>query len=314
MTLPSRPVTVKVTCMGKASRKKRQAQERSGVVTPKAAPAPYIVRPFAGLPGEPDWVAMREIVPSATATVTLREDVAGLPEGAPREVTICTVLPMAWPALRRHDGQVLVALQTVQSTGDASRDVAQALLAAVAAEPGTPVDVLPPATADTPRLQDILDTTAPFAVEVHEDFGFWVSSQSELDEQGRAAIEEANAAVVPTTRIDGVDSAYWCRVGERTHIRWILSQDEDQATDALARLHAAGTDTLGERTRLLGAFRADGLLCPVWELDPSKGAEEYVAPMAQTAAAFADALNGAPLTAEERRARNGLLSRQITLR
>ena len=32
-----------------------------------------VSRPFEGLPGECDWVAMRELVPSATAPLTLKD-------------------------------------------------------------------------------------------------------------------------------------------------------------------------------------------------------------------------------------------------
>ncbi len=49
-------------------------------------------RPFEGLPGECDWVALRELVPAATVELTLKD---GLPEGVP-SVTLATVLPMAW--------------------------------------------------------------------------------------------------------------------------------------------------------------------------------------------------------------------------
>ena len=35
----------------------------------KTAPDQFVLRPFEHLPGEPDWVALREIVPTATAQV-----------------------------------------------------------------------------------------------------------------------------------------------------------------------------------------------------------------------------------------------------
>src|ERR671933_2214825 len=92
-----------------------------------------VTRPFEGLAGEPDWVALREIVPAATATVRTPAEHGG------REVTVATVLPMAWPAMHRADGSVLLGLQTQGGSGDPSRDAAAALLAALAAEPGTPV-------------------------------------------------------------------------------------------------------------------------------------------------------------------------------
>jgi hypothetical protein len=95
----------------------------------------------------------------------------------------------------------------------------------------------------------------------------------------------------------------------------VLPDDEDAATDALARLHAAGEDSVGEGTRLLGAFRASGLLVPVWDLDPEKESSDYEDALTGFMTRYAAALaSDAPLTADERRARSGLLSRQVTLR
>ena len=51
--------------MGKATRRRKGADH--GSATPRVQPAPFVARPFEGLPGETDWVAMREVVPSATA-------------------------------------------------------------------------------------------------------------------------------------------------------------------------------------------------------------------------------------------------------
>src|SRR5690349_7319661 len=62
-----------------------------GLAAARAA-GTLVRRPFEGLPGECDWVAMREIVPAATATVSLVGDAAGRP------TTVATILPMAWPA------------------------------------------------------------------------------------------------------------------------------------------------------------------------------------------------------------------------
>ena len=105
-------------------------------------------------------------------------------------------------------------------------------------------------------------------------------------------------------------------IGEiRTLVRLVLPDDEDAATDALARLHASGDDTLGGDTRLLGAFRACGLLVPVWDLAWGTEAEELEKPVAELAARLEEALAVTePLTANERRARAGLVARQLTLR
>jgi hypothetical protein len=296
--------------MGKASRRRKGADH--GSATSRVQPAPFVARPFEGLPGETDWVAMREILPSATATVTFAKGQA--PEGAPTEATIATVLPLAWPGLHRADGTVFVGTQSGSISGDASRDLATSLLAAASAEQGTPITGTPAATADTPRLQDLLDTSAPLDVTVHEGFDFWVG-ESELDDEAKASLDRANESVIPTVKMAATASAYWCRIGERTHIRLVLPEDEDVATDALARLHAAGDSGLGDETRLLGAFRACGLLVPVWDLDPDQTADDYEAALGEFMTRYAAASAAdAPLTAEERRARSGLLSRQVTLR
>lgn len=277
---------------------------------PGAQPAPFVTRPFEGLPGETDWVAMREVVPAATAAIRFTP-----PDDEEREATVASVLPLAWPGLHRGDGELLVAMQSGSSSGDASRDVAQVLLAIAASEPGAPVTTLPSASVATPRLQDIVDTSVPFVVDVRDGFDFWVADRSELDAEGAASLERANAAAVPTTKLESVESAYWCRIGPRTHVRWVLPQDEDAATDALARLHAGTASGLGEGTRLLGAFRACGLLVPVWDLDPALEASAYEEAMAAFAKRYEQALSSeAPLSVEERRARSGLLSRQVTLR
>lgn len=298
--------------MGKASRRQRSAAARaSGSTTAKVAPAPYVARPFAGLGSESEWVAIREILPAATATVHLDPETAG--EGA-TEVTIATVLPMAWPGLHRADGTVLVATQSGSSSGDASRDLAAAVLATRALPVGSPLVQAPPVSADTPRLQDLLVDGEELDVTVHDGFDFWVGD-SELDDDARASLERANSSIVPMARVDGADSAYHVAYGDRAFVRVILADDEDAATDALARLHAAGEDALGEGTRLLGAFRACGVLVPVVEVDPAAEPDTHAAELAAWSSRYAAALaSDTPLTAEQRRARNGLLSRQVTLR
>ncbi len=293
--------------MGKASRRQRGA-DRS---TSRPKPAPFERRPFRGLANETDWVAVREILPAATATVAVRPE--HVPDGAPGEVTVATVLPLAWPGLHRTDGAVLVGAQTSSSSGDASRDLAAALLAALAAEQGHPVTQLPQVTAESPRLQDVLAEDSPFEVTVHEGFDFWVEGQ-ELEDEAKTSLERANETVVPTTAMAALPSAYFVRVGDRTHVRLVLPEDEDVATDALARLHAAGDDALGEGTRLLGAFRAGGLLVPVWDLNPELEAADHEDALAAWGERYAAAVSDAPLSADERRARSGLLSRQVTLR
>ncbi|WP_435201610.1 DUF5926 family protein [Janibacter sp. GS2] len=293
--------------MGKASRRKKDTQGKT-----KVAPAPYTARPFAGLPGEPDWVAAYEILPAATATLRLNPD--AVPAGSAETVTLATVLPMAWPALRRDDGRILIASQAGSSGGDPSRDLAQALLSALAAEPGAPVTQLPRTTAETPRLQELIDTEADFEVTVHEGFDFWVEGQ-EVSGEAAESLERANESVIPTVAMAETPFTYWCRIGERTYIRHVLPEDEDSATTALARLHAKGDSHLDGDRRLLGAFRAGGLLVPVWEVPADSEPADHEGAVAAFASRYASALAATEdLTADERRARAGLLSRQVTLR
>ncbi|MBA2417262.1 MAG: SEC-C domain-containing protein [Geodermatophilaceae bacterium] len=266
-----------------------------------------VTRPFAGLASECDWIALRELVPAGTAPLHMTG------EHADRDVTLATVLPMALPALTRADGRILVALQVGNSSDDASRDVAAALLRALAAEPGT---TLPPESrpGDGPRLQDLL-ADEPLEVTVHDDFAFWLDGADAGSADVAAALEQANAGVMPTVRLPGLDAAYWCQLGDKAHLRWVLPHEEDVLLDALARLSAAGTLDLGEGTRYAGSFRAHGVLAPVWDLPHDAPASDWEAP----AAAFAERLAAVlaadgELTDAERRARAGLRGRQLTLR
>ncbi|MCX4824278.1 SEC-C domain-containing protein [Streptomyces sp. NBC_01142] len=269
-----------------------------------------VQRPFEGLPGECDWVALRELVPAATVPLTLK---GGLPEGVP-SVTLATVLPMAWPALRRDDGSVLLGLQNDTSSGDISRDLADTLQRALTAKPGGPVTAQR-VPADGVRLQDLLDADSAFEPAVHSGFEFWVPGNAEnATPEVSASLERANAAAIPTVRLSSVDAAYWCETPEKNHLRWVMPHPEEQLLDGLARLHAAGASSLGEGTRLVGSFRAHGLMVPVWDLPSAMGAEDCEKPAAELAERLAKALaTEAPLTPEERRARGGLTNRQVTL-
>ncbi|MFK0192562.1 DUF5926 family protein [Kitasatospora sp. NPDC090308] len=270
-------------------------------------------RPFEGLPGEADWVALRELVPAATVPLTLAAGVAQEAVGEVPSVTLATVLPLAWPALRRPDGSILLGLQTQSSSGDLSRDLADALELALATEPGTPV----PARRTTPggrRLQELLDTTAAFVPEVHTGFEFWLEDAEAATGEVAASLERANASAIPTEKLAGVDSAYWCGTPDKNHLRWVMDVPEEQLLDALARLSAAGDSSLGEGTKLVGSFRAHGLTVPVWDLPLEMTASDVEKPSVEFAGKLAAVLAApAPLTAEERRARANLVSRQITL-
>ena len=270
--------------------------------------APPVTRPFEGLPGEADWVALRELVPAATAPLTT---------AAGRDVTLASVLPGGVPALVRANGEVLLGIQLATSSDDISRDLGTALAAALEAPAGAPVDPGPIGGAGSagPRLQELLDLDAPLEVTVHQDFRFWLEG-TDAGEEAYAGLEQANAAVLPTERLEGLTAAYWVRPGtERAHLRWVRAEDEEPLLDALARLRAAERLTLGEGTRYAGAFRAHGLVVPVWDLPAETPAADWAGPATEFQGRLEEALaSSSPLTADERRARAGLLSRQVTLR
>ena len=271
--------------------------------SPKPQRTPFVARPFEGLPNETDWVALREVVPSATAPLSLRDGT---------DVTMATVLPLAWPGMVRADGRRFLGLQVASRSGDASRDLAAVLEEVVAAAPGSsvvPTDLPAPGA----RLQDLL-TDAPLEVTIHDGFDFWVEGADDPDGEVAASMERANASVVPTQRLESVTSAYWCRMRERSHLRWVLPHDEEPLLDALARMSADGGLGLGEGTRFVGSFRAHGLLVPVWDLPHETVADEVEEPAAAWGARLDAALAETGLSPEARRARQGLVNRQLTLR
>ncbi len=273
----------------------------------------YVVRTFANLPGECDWVAMREFVPAARARVRVRAEAF---DGAAKDasVAVVTVLPGIAPAQVRGDGEVWVALQVTHQSGDPSRDFTEALRLGLDGTPGTSV-VIPELSLTGPRLQDVIDADGGFAVEVLDGFDFWFDGSEEDQAAVAATLEQLNASIDPTSRLASVEAAYWTSVGTKEHLRWVMPHDEEALLTALARLHVADADRLGEDSRLVGSFRAHGLLVPVWDLPVGTGAAALEEPAAGFAQRLGDALaDDTALGEAERSARNGLANRQITIR
>ena len=280
---------------------------RARPVTPDA-----VGRPFAGLAAECDLVALREFVPSATATLTLAAD--------GRPVLLGTVLPMASAAIVRDDGDGglgMVALQVQQVPGaDLSRDLGAAVRFARTANPGESLETVG-GTDEAVRMQDLLVVDAPLEVTVHDDFSWWVPGEEPPTGEVALSLERANAAIMPTALVqaDGVRSAWWVDAGDKAHLRWVRPEDEDALMLALARVHASGALTLGEGSRFVGSFRAHGLLVPVFDLDREMHAQEWSPATAALGVALDEALAvDAPLTPAQRRSRDGLRARQVTIR
>jgi hypothetical protein len=269
-----------------------------------AAPT-FVARPFEGMPSECDVIALRELVPAATAPLAVKgaED---------RVVKLCTLLPVAAPAMVRESGEVWLGLQVRHHYGNPARDLGAVLERALATdEPG--VVALNTDPGQGPTLQELVTNTS-LDITVHDGFGYWLDDVEERDASMEAALEQANTAASPTARLTSVEAAYWTNVGSKEHLRWVMPHPEDELLDALARMHAAGKDSLGEGTRFVGMFRAHGLLTPVWDLPVGFGAEALEEPAARFAQDLSDALTGDELTAAERSARAGLANRQVTIR
>ena len=129
-----------------------------------------VIRPFEGLAAEPDLIAMREFLPSATAELPLRSSGGGA-------VTLASVLPGASAALVRDDGEQLLGMQVQTRSGDLSADLAGALAWARAADPGSSLPVVGPGQRTAERLQDVLDADTPLDVTLHKDFSWWLTGE-----------------------------------------------------------------------------------------------------------------------------------------
>ncbi|PWH07546.1 topoisomerase II [Brachybacterium endophyticum] len=267
-----------------------------------------VLRPFEGLPNEQDLVAMRQLIPAATITTATTAEHGG------QRVTLATILPMNWPAIRRSDGSVVVGLQASVPGGDLSRAFGQAIVQALAEEPGSPVPAVELA-ADSPRLQDVLEVSGGLDIEVHDSFEFWVDPDADRTPEVEASLRESNDKIMPTAPVEGLEHAYWVDAGPKEHLRWVLDADEDRVIDAVARLHARRESGIAEGTKYVGSFRAEGMTIPVWDLPSGFGAEGVEEHAEAFRTRFLEALETTePLSVLERRARGGIVARQVTLR
>lgn len=256
-------------------------------------------------------VAMREFVPSATATLTTKDDA--------RTVTLATVLPGAIAGLVRDEelgGEAMVGLQVQVHGPDPAVDLAYAVDWATRAGGG---ETLTSAHSDesTPALADVVVADAPLEIQVHDDFSWWVADGVDVSPEIAQAIKNANDVMMPSARVaaDGIEAAWWVDAGEKAHIRWVRPEDEDRLFEALARVHSAGGLHLGEGSRFAGSFRTHGLLVPVFDLDREMHHQEWAPGLQELDARLAEALaNDEPLSSEERSSRDGLRARQVTLR
>jgi hypothetical protein len=290
--------------MGKGGRKKGPKTDRK----PKVREV-FVGQPFEGLAAESELIALREFVPSATAKLTLRD--------SDQTVTLGTVLPVAAAAFVRSDGERFVGLQVQTRSTDISRDLGRSLRWVLDAKVGDILGVPDTTTpaAEGERLQDLLVADVELDATLHTDFSWWLPEDSESNDEIAMSLERANAAIMPTERLS--PGAYWVEAGDKAHLRWVRPEPENLLMQALARLSAAGEIGIGEGSRYAGSFRAHGLLVPVWDLDPEAHAREWTEGAKELGIrleAALKSLDSEPLTTAERRSRDGLIGRQLTLR
>lgn len=298
--------------MGKSAKKKRQEKfaQRQAVKAQEAASAPakiaFAPRPFEGMKHEADIVALRELLPAASLTLKTTKEYGA------KEFDLVSLLPAASSAFIREDGRLLVAAQTTGNSPDISHDLAASVLAGLEAEKGQAINV--DFRQPGPRLQDILDDSFEAELVIQPDFGFWLDPDKELDEQAKQAISESAEGIVPATLVPGVDNMYHFRMNH-DYIRWVCLDEATDLENALARLQGRQELKIGEGSRFLGIFRALGVLVPVFEIPDGTDPDQLEKPAAEFVKAVKKALaQTGPLTDAERRAKAGIIARQVPLR
>lgn len=265
-------------------------------------------RPYDGVPMEAELVAMQEFVPSAVAQTNIGD----------QEINIVTVLPGAVAALVREadlGGGRYVAMQTRARSQNPGRDLAYALNWAINAAPG---NTLESNTADgsQPAITELLGSVK-FDVTPHQDFNWWLPEGTELTPEMAQSLRQANDSVMPSWPVEAKVSgtAWWIDPGEKAHIRWVRTDDEEKLLRALARIGAAGKLNLGEDTKFAGVFRTHGVVVPVFDLDPTIPHVEFVPALeALDKLISAELDNDAQLNPTERRQLENIKSRQVTIR
>ncbi len=275
--------------------------------------AAFVARPFAQIAGEADIVAMLELLASATAHITLSA-VHAIAAGT--RLTIGTVLPGGSAAFRAADDHIVVGLQTSIHSADRGADIACAIVTASQADVGEFIAAVP-AAAGAPQLDSLIARDACIEAIVHSDFAWWTDAGIvDLDdEEDVEFLAEMNASFTPATKLSTSAAAFFLPTVDRPQVRMVLADDEAAATDAFARLLAAGAESLGEGSKWLGNFRTCGLLAPVWDIPQGWTVTQADAAMSAFLQRYAEAVTSTDaLTPEQRRSRAVVTGKFVTLR
>ena len=222
-------------------------------------PTVFVARPFEGLPGECDVVALRELVPAATAPLTARgrrdRDGAALHPAADGRAG-------DGPRQRRRLARPAGPAQLRRPRPRPRRRAGQA--------PSTPSPASSGSTDPPGRGPAPAGPGHRRAARGHRARRLRL-----LDRRRRgptpglaAALEQANAAAAPTRparrrsrRRTGPTS------GTKEHLRWVMPRRRGPAARRPGPAARGRRGPPRRRTsRLVGMFRAHGLLAPVWDL------------------------------------------------
>lgn len=261
---------------------------------------------------------MREIIPAAVLPAKTNEELGNV------EFDFVTLLPNGIPAMIREDGRILVGLQTRTSSPDFSHDVGGALKAATEmAQKGETGNVAFDVRDPGPRLQDVLDEkffvsepgdAGEMQLELYPDFAYWFTEDEATEDDTKTALHQSRDEIVLTEEVPSSPGMYWCQMNNN-FVRYLTQTGEDELFTALARLQVSGDASMGENSKFVGAFRAAGIAIPVFQVDNELSADELEEPAAAFHKKLTEALrNKEPLNHDEKRARAGLISRQVTIR
>src|SRR5690625_1209713 len=143
-------------------------------------------RPYGGLAAETQLIALQELVPSATAKLSVK--------GFDRDVYVCSILPGASAGMVRDaeaGGAAYVALQFLTHTQNSGGDLSLALNWAKNAKPG---ETLVSTAADRaqPDLKDLVDESAVLEITEHQDFAWWILESSQVTPEIAQTLNQAN--------------------------------------------------------------------------------------------------------------------------
>ena len=225
---------------------------------------------------------------------------------------------MASPALVRANGEILLGVQLQTSSDDVSRDLGTALAAALEAPVGRPGRPGPDRRRARPAraCRSCSTRRRPSRSPCTTTSGSGSRAPTpDAEADGRPGARQRGDPADGPARRAGRRLLGAARATSAPTCAGCARSRRSSCSTRSPGCGAAEQLLLGEGTRYAGAFRALGLVVPVWDLPADVPAEDWVGPAAEFQTRLEQALaDTAELTADERRARAGLISRQITLR